>query len=519
MSSQRFVQSNGVVWGREVSHAAYEQDWEAFLSWATSAPTEVQQRAREIYESSRTLEEMEKALPVNYADGEMRWIALPGVHGGNLYRNKDTGENKYFPHGVDPNAHASNAVEKPTPTGRSPAAPTTTGGKAPAKGEPPDTPEMKATEAAVQKKIADMGWVEGHADRMAMEAWWQGHKASIQWGMAAGVLGAAPAAETPQPVKAPEAKVTEKPAAPQAPAPTVVAKPQTPVSAKPLPAAPTKENKPASAKKETPPPQQPAVDEDEETGMTRTGDPLTDALKRAKRNSEGSPEDYPQQLAFAFEDYPEAAAGLRPIMLKAGMKPLNKIGEIRPFNGIYHKTEDDVLPGDPVRVVHEGWAYPDAHTKETETLSIIRTLVESAPGKNTTSNEPVQMSVLPPPKNSARATKPYEPPKTTQSITPEKPATKKTARPVELTKMGNEVLQAMQKLRDKFNYIDLADIKKALPHLSIPQFHGTMQSLRQVGKIALHVGEGRHGISDEQQQVGIPEEGDLFTHASLKDKS
>jgi phage gp29-like protein len=65
------------------------------------------------------------------------------------------------------------------------------------------------------------------------------------------------------------------------------------------------------------------------------------------------------------------------------------------------------------------------------------------------------------------------------------------------------------------NFINLRDLRRALPHLSREQFDAALQQLRREGRLSLSAAEGRHGISEEERAAGIPEEKSLLLHASV----
>jgi hypothetical protein len=63
------------------------------------------------------------------------------------------------------------------------------------------------------------------------------------------------------------------------------------------------------------------------------------------------------------------------------------------------------------------------------------------------------------------------------------------------------------------NFVSLVDLRRALP---MPRgiFDAELFRLRQVGRFALSAAEGRHGISPEEREAGIPEEGSLLLFVS-----
>lgn len=66
------------------------------------------------------------------------------------------------------------------------------------------------------------------------------------------------------------------------------------------------------------------------------------------------------QLVLAWRDYPDpqTRAALERLMLFSGMARVGAPGDVVPFNGIHHSTEDDLWPDDPAVIVTPGWGVP-----------------------------------------------------------------------------------------------------------------------------------------------------------------
>lgn len=98
---------------------------------------------------------------------------------------------------------------------------------------------------------------------------------------------------------------------------------------------------------------------------------------------------------------------------------------------------------------------------------------------------------------------------------PAKPAAPSAPTP----EQSQAVMSAAQTLAAKSsNFVSLADLKRALPPMSMEQFHATVNQLRQQGKLSGSNIEGRHGVSQEDLDHGIkgwPNEG-VIGYVSVK---
>lgn len=65
------------------------------------------------------------------------------------------------------------------------------------------------------------------------------------------------------------------------------------------------------------------------------------------------------------------------------------------------------------------------------------------------------------------------------------------------------------------NYVSLVELRRALPCDRQTFDHG-LHELRRAGRYTLSAAEGRHGISPEEQQAGIVEDGALLLHVSRR---
>jgi len=64
-----------------------------------------------------------------------------------------------------------------------------------------------------------------------------------------------------------------------------------------------------------------------------------------------------EELVYAWQDatQPEVREALDRVMMNNGLEPVGQTGEVVPFDGLEHHTEDPVLAGEPVTVAAQGW--------------------------------------------------------------------------------------------------------------------------------------------------------------------
>jgi hypothetical protein len=76
-----------------------------------------------------------------------------------------------------------------------------------------------------------------------------------------------------------------------------------------------------------------------------------------------------------------------------------------------------------------------------------------------------------------------------------------------------QAFQRVDRLKGSHNFVSLVDLRRELP-VSREAFDGGLRSLRRAGKYSLSAAEGRHGISPEERDAGIEEEGTLLLYVS-----
>jgi hypothetical protein len=67
--------------------------------------------------------------------------------------------------------------------------------------------------------------------------------------------------------------------------------------------------------------------------------------------------DFLNGISFGIRDNPNLMSEYEKVLTAAGCTRTGTSGEILPFNGRMMTTDDDVMPGDPVRVVSSGWRF------------------------------------------------------------------------------------------------------------------------------------------------------------------
>lgn len=65
------------------------------------------------------------------------------------------------------------------------------------------------------------------------------------------------------------------------------------------------------------------------------------------------------------------------------------------------------------------------------------------------------------------------------------------------------------------NFVSLVELRRALP-AEQPAFDAGLRQLRLTGRYTLHAAEGRHGVSPEEQEAGVVEDGSLLLYVSRR---
>jgi hypothetical protein len=87
--------------------------------------------------------------------------------------------------------------------------------------------------------------------------------------------------------------------------------------------------------------------------------------------------------------------------------------------------------------------------------------------------------------------------------------------PVDFATAFEEAFARRDRERGSNNFVSLVDLRRDLP-LDRDTFDRELRRLRQAGRFTLSAAEGRHGLSPEEQDAAIPEEGTLMLFVARK---
>jgi hypothetical protein len=79
----------------------------------------------------------------------------------------------------------------------------------------------------------------------------------------------------------------------------------------------------------------------------------------------------------------------------------------------------------------------------------------------------------------------------------------------------DEAFQRLDRQAGSLNFVSLVALRRAIP-VERAVFDRELRQLRLAGRYALSAAEGRHGISPEEREAAIPEEGSLLLFVSRK---
>jgi hypothetical protein len=75
--------------------------------------------------------------------------------------------------------------------------------------------------------------------------------------------------------------------------------------------------------------------------------------------------------------------------------------------------------------------------------------------------------------------------------------------------------QQLDRQKGSHNFVSLVELRGALP-MDRQAFDAGLRTLRQAGRYSLSGAEGRHGVTAEEQEAGIYEDGSLLLYVSRK---
>jgi hypothetical protein len=78
-----------------------------------------------------------------------------------------------------------------------------------------------------------------------------------------------------------------------------------------------------------------------------------------------------------------------------------------------------------------------------------------------------------------------------------------------------EAFERLDRQKGSHNLVSLVELRREVP-VGRPAFDGELQRLRRAGRFSLSGAEGRHGISQEERDAGIPEDGALLLFVSRR---
>jgi hypothetical protein len=95
------------------------------------------------------------------------------------------------------------------------------------------------------------------------------------------------------------------------------------------------------------------------------------------------------------------------------------------------------------------------------------------------------------------------------------PAAPPPAPPTDFARRFEEVFERLDRERGSHNLVSLVGLRRELP-VGRPAFDAELQRLRRAGRYSLSAAEGRHGISPEERDAAIAEDGGLLLFVSRR---
>jgi hypothetical protein len=89
------------------------------------------------------------------------------------------------------------------------------------------------------------------------------------------------------------------------------------------------------------------------------------------------------------------------------------------------------------------------------------------------------------------------------------------ASPQDFTRLFEEAFDRLDRERGSHNLVSLVGLRRAVP-ADRAAFDAELQRLRRAGRYSLSAAEGRHGISPEERDAAIPEDGSLLLFVSRR---
>jgi hypothetical protein len=89
--------------------------------------------------------------------------------------------------------------------------------------------------------------------------------------------------------------------------------------------------------------------------------------------------------------------------------------------------------------------------------------------------------------------------------------------PVDFAPLFDEAFARLDREHGSHNHVSLVVLRRAVP-VERAAFDAALQQLRRAGRYSLSAAEGRHGLSAEEHNAGIPEDGSLLLFVSRREK-
>jgi hypothetical protein len=87
---------------------------------------------------------------------------------------------------------------------------------------------------------------------------------------------------------------------------------------------------------------------------------------------------------------------------------------------------------------------------------------------------------------------------------------------VDFTSLFDEAFARLEREHGSHNHVNLTVLRRAVP-VERAAFDAGLQQLRRAGRYSLSAAEGRHGLSAEEQDAGIHEDGSLLLFVSRRE--
>ncbi len=87
--------------------------------------------------------------------------------------------------------------------------------------------------------------------------------------------------------------------------------------------------------------------------------------------------------------------------------------------------------------------------------------------------------------------------------------------PADFARAFDEAFQRIDRAKGGHNFVSLVELRRALP-MAPDAFNAELRELRIAGRYTLSGAEGRHGLTPEERQAGVVEDGALLLYVSRK---